>query len=251
MTMNDLNIWKRAERIRKLLGEDSSSPIDLFALTNSINGLSIVNYPMGENISGMCVKGKHSNVFAINSLMTLGRQRFTLAHELFHLYYDNEPSTSICLKNIGAGNEKEIQADQFASYLIMPPLALTEMIQKLKESSSGVITLNEVVFLEQYYQISRQAVLYRLIQERELSHQDAEKMRQNIIQSAINLGYDDTLYKPSPLNKRYRTYGHYIKLAEKVLEKGLVSRGKYEELLLEAFRSDLVYGEDIDEEILD
>jgi Zn-dependent peptidase ImmA (M78 family) len=199
----------------------------------------------------MCVKGKHSNVFAINSLMTLGRQRFTLAHELFHLYYDNEPSTSICLKNIGAGNEKEIQADQFASYLIMPPLALTEMIQKLKESSSGVITLNEVVFLEQYYQISRQAVLYRLIQERELSHQDAEKMRQNIIQSAINLGYDDTLYKPSPLNKRYRTYGHYIKLAEKVLEKGLVSRGKYEELLLEAFRSDLVYGEDIDEEILD
>jgi len=59
------------------------------------------------------------------------------------------------------------------------------------------------------------------------------------------------LYKPSPINKRYKTYGYYIKQAEAVYERGLISRGKYEELLLEAFRSDLVYGEEIDEEILD
>jgi Zn-dependent peptidase ImmA (M78 family) len=249
--MNDLDIWKKAEKVRKVLGEDSVSPIDLFTLTKSIDGLSIVYYPMGENISGICVKGRYNNVIAINSLMTLGRQRFTLAHELFHLYYDIKPSTSICPKSIGVGNEKEVQADQFASYLLMPPLALTDMIQKGKENSRENITLEQVVFLEQYYQISRQAILYRLIQEKELSIHDAEKMRQNIILAAINLGYDDTLYKPSPINKRYKTYGYYIKQAEAVYERGLISRGKYEELLLEAFRSDLVYGEEIDEEILD
>ena len=38
------------------------------------------------------------------------------------------------------------------------------------------------------------------------------------------------------------TYGNYINQAEEVVSKGLVSFGKYEELLLAAFRSDLVYG---------
>jgi len=38
------------------------------------------------------------------------------------------------------------------------------------------------------------------------------------------------------------TYGNYINQAEQVISKGLVSVGKYEELLLAAFRSDLVYG---------
>ena len=37
-------------------------------------------------------------------------------------------------------------------------------------------------------------------------------------------------------------YGRYIKQAEELLKRGLISDGKYEELLLEAFRADLVYG---------
>ena len=38
------------------------------------------------------------------------------------------------------------------------------------------------------------------------------------------------------------TYGHYIHQAEQLISKGLISHGKYEELLLDAFRSDRVYG---------
>lgn len=67
-------------------------------------------------------------------------------------------------------------------------------------------------------------------------------MRQNVIWSALNLGYDDALYKPTPEDKRYKTYGFYIQQAEKTLKQGLISSGKYEELLLSAYRSDLVYG---------
>ncbi|WP_207669558.1 hypothetical protein [Caproiciproducens galactitolivorans] len=42
------------------------------------------------------------------------------------------------------------------------------------------------------------------------------------------------------------SYGYYIQQAEKALEQGLISNGKYNELLLSAFRSDLVYGEEIE-----
>ena len=197
---------------------------------------------MGEHLSGICIKGDGNNVIAINSSMTLGRQRFSMAHELFHLYYDDDQLTVICAKKIGAGNEKEHQADQFASYLLMPPDALTDMIH-IKRTASDRLSVKDIVRLEQYFGISRQAILYRLIGENELTQQEAEPMRHNVIWSAVSLGYDDTLYRPTPKSKRYKTYGFYIKQADKTLEQGLISNGKYEELLLAAYRSDLVYGD--------
>ena len=36
--------------------------------------------------------------------------------------------------------------------------------------------------------------------------------------------------------------GHYIASSEKLLEEELISQGKYESLLLDAFRDDIVYG---------
>ena len=40
------------------------------------------------------------------------------------------------------------------------------------------------------------------------------------------------------------TYGNYINQVEELYSKGLISNGKYEELLLDAFRTDLVYGDE-------
>ena len=58
---------------------------------------------------------------------------------------------------------------------------------------------------------------------------------------------------PSILNTRLvimdeATFGKYIKLAEELKSKEAISQGKYEELLLDGFRSDIVYGSNLDEE---
>jgi len=94
-------------------------------------------------------------------------------------------------------------------------------------------------------------MLIRLIDERELSLEDTIPMRTNIIPHALSLGYDDALYRPLPENKARMTYGRYIKRAEDLLERRLISDGKYEELLLEAFRADLVYGLEEGGELVD
>lgn len=245
MLMNKLDLWKKAVSLRKQLGEDSASPIDIFALVNSIDRLSIVYYPLGKHISGICIKGDRNNVIAINSLMTLGRQRFSMAHELYHLYFDDDHLTAVCSKDIGEGSGKELQADQFASYLLMPPDALSEMIKQIKKSASDRLTVKEVVFLEQYFGVSRKALLFRLIEENEMTLEEAEPMQQNVVWSAKCLGYDDTLYRSAPNDKLYKTYGFYIQQANKALKQGLISNGKYEELLLSAYRSDLVYGNEV------
>lgn len=155
----------------------------------------------GNNISGVCIRGTGNNVVAINSTMTLGRQHFSMAHELYHLYFDDDESTAVCAKTIGVGSEREKQADQFAFYLLMSPDALSDVIKRLKKSGSSKLSLNDVVRLEQYFSISRQAILYRLIGENELTMQEADLMRKNVIRSAVRLGYDDTLYRSTPKDK--------------------------------------------------
>ena len=51
------NLMTKAERLRKQLGEDNSSPVDIFSMAQRIEKLTIAYYPMGSTLSGMCVKG--------------------------------------------------------------------------------------------------------------------------------------------------------------------------------------------------
>lgn len=244
--IDKLDLCTKALSLRKELGEDTTSPVDIFSLAHTIPQLTLVFYPMGNHLSGMCIKNDGNPVIAVNSSMSVGRQRFSMAHELFHLYFDENEHSTVCAMKIGSGNEVEKVADQFASYFLMPPVVLSEAIKKIQGSSAESLGIKEIVKLEQYFGVSRQAMLCRLIEDNKLTPQQADQFRQGVIRSAVNLGYDDTLYKPLPENKQYKTYGYYIQQAEELLEKDLVSTGKYEQLLLTAFRPDLVYGDEFE-----
>lgn len=244
--IDKLALCTMALSLRKELGEDTTSPIDIFSLAHTISQLTLVFYPMGEHLSGMCIKNDGNPVIAINSSMSVGRQRFSMAHELYHLYYDESEQNTVCAIKIGSGNDVERTADRFASYFLMPPVALSEALRKMQGGSIDKLGIKEIVKLEQYFGLSRQALLYRLIEDNILTSQQAEQFRQGVICSAVNLGYDDALYKPLPENKRYKTYGYYIQQAEELLQKDLISTGKYEQLLLTAFRPDLVYGDEFE-----
>lgn len=244
MAVNKTDVLVKAQELRKILGEDDDSPMDIFALVLSIEKLTLVYYPMGERLSGMCIKSENGHVIAINSGMTLGRQRYSLAHELYHLYYD-ENLTAICEATIGSGTDIERSADQFASYFLIPPVSLrTKVAALLASSQTKKLGVNEIVRLEQYYGVSRQAMLTRLLDDGSIKLAAADAMRTNVIRSASSLGYSSELYRPLPENQQYKTYGYLIEQANKALDEGHISDGKYEEILLQAFRSDLVFGED-------
>ncbi len=240
--MNDRHaLHTKAMMLRSRLDVDYKSPVDIFSLALSIPNLTLVFYPFTSHISGMCIKNDGCPVIAINSSVSLGRMRFSLAHEFYHLFHDESEHT-VSSEEIGRGNPIERVADRFASYFLMPSVALTEMVEKLKSASGGRFGLREIVKLEQYFQVSRQALLVRLLEENFINNNEAEQYRQRVIASASHLGYDDSLYNPLPEEKRYKAYGYYVRLAEELFQKELISIGKYEELLLSGFRPDLVYG---------
>lgn len=233
--INSIDISNKALELRRQMGEDSFSPVDVFAMVQRMDDITLIMYPLSEHISGYCRKYDYTNVIVINSDMSVGRQRFSLAHELYHIIYDKTMSSFVCTNfNSKAVNEQE--ADLFASYFLMPQTALSQF------KISKPVSVEKIVRIEQFYHISRKAVLFRLLNEGFISKQELDEFSQNVRYSAKVLGYSDSLYLPSPQQDKYYVLGKYINDAKKLYTEGKISEGKYEEYLLAAFRDDLVYG---------
>jgi Zn-dependent peptidase ImmA (M78 family) len=244
--LDKLDLSTKAQELREQLGEDANSPVDIFSLVSQIEGLTMVFYPLGKNISGMCVRDSEIKLIAINSTMSYGRQRFSLAHELYHLYYDNESAFNVCSKKLDTKSENEKYADQFASYFLAPYKSLRTTIKKV--AGNGPVSVQNVIALEQYFGMSHLAMFWRLVSEGYLSSDELKDYSSGVISAARCLGYDDKLYKPTPSDLQKRTYGYYLKQVEELRKKDLVSSGKLDELLLDAFREDIVFGLDEDDQ---
>ena len=246
------DLMTKAERLRKQLGEDNNSPVDIFALAQGIELMTIVYYPLGNKISGMCVKGAEGRcTIALNSSMTLGRQRFTLAHEFFHMFYDTNMKT-ICAKSIGTGCEIEKMADAFAAYFLMPRATLADKAANLISKHESTINLQDIIRIEQYFGVSHQTAVYQLNNCGYISRNELDELLHiSVKRQAEAMGFSSDLYLPLPKEKQYCTYGHYIKQADQLLNRDIISNGKYEELMLDAFRDDLVYGTEEGGELID
>lgn len=240
--IDKLDLNTKAQELRELLGEDANSPVDIFSMASQIEGLTLVYYPLGDNISGMCVRDDQVKLIAVNSSMSYGRQRFSLAHEFYHLYFDDESGFNVCAKNFDSNSESEKRADQFASYFLAPYKSLKMMVNKV--CGMKFLSQQNIIALEQYFGMSHRAMLWRLASEGYITKADIDEYVLGVISAARNLGYDDKLYKPTPAALQKRTYGYYLKQVEELRQRDLVSSGKIDELLLDAFRDDIAFGED-------
>lgn len=238
---SSIELNSNALKMRKILNEDSASPIDIFSLINNLKGVTLVFYPMSDRISGMCIREENSKIIAINSNMSYGRQRFTAAHELYHLFFEDKLRNVICEKNIGEEkSDSEKEADTFASYLLAPYDSLRNYLEE-NDILNQNITIEDIINMEQFYQLSHQAMIYRLVYDKYLDWNQSSALKMSVSQKAMRLGYDDKLYKASEENRKYFSIGEYVKKVETLKERDLISNGKYEELLLDAFRADIVY----------
>ena len=238
-----------ALKTRRLLGEDGYSPIDIFALVNGWKEkkITIVRYPLSERISGICTRIGEDVVICINSKSSYGRQRFTLAHELYHILYEDKMNRVICgMSFMGNKSDSEKEADQFASYLLMPYDSLLQYGE-----SFSTWELKNIIEAEQFFQISHMAMMLRLRTDKLISEVEAARYLEiKVSREAACLGYGKDLYLPLPKERHFFTTGEYSRKVEALSEKDIISNGKKEELLLDAYRADIVYNLDEEESIL-
>lgn len=222
--------------LRRQWGIDDYSPIDIFPLVlEHMEDLTIIWMKMDEEVSGCCSKNEKHKVIIINSIHPKGRQNFTLAHELYHLLYDNANMFYYCSDD---DEDVEKEANNFASSLLMPNGALRDYMARRHIEKW---TRKNIIKCEQWFQISHENLLYRLLNENLISDYEFNKFKPHVTRFAAYYGFDTCLYK-SDEEKEYFALGHLIPLVNKIYDQGKISNGLKNEILINNFRSDIVYG---------
>lgn len=233
---------------RKKLGLDVLDPIENISnLLHKKANISIIKKQLNEDISGICSKTS-DGVMAIlvNSNFSLGRQNFTVAHEYYHLMYDENLHKY--------SKEKETRANTFASYFLMPKEALEYYLEKKGISKKkDELTPNDIIELSLYFRLSYLATIVRLEKiEKLLSRKKAEEYKKlNAIELAKINGISTRLYTAT--QEEYLAKTDYVDEVKKALLNKKITDGKYESLLLEGGFEEIVYGIDEDNyvEVLD
>lgn len=220
----DLNY--KSSDFRSKNGIGIKDPIPFKAILNKLNILCSFK-PLSDEISGIVGVLKNLKFMLINSNHSVGRQNFTIAHELYHLYYDkNFKKTIIDYKNSNDANEK--RANTFASFLILPD-GLIDLIPE-KERGKNKITIQTLVKIEQYYQSSRFALLIRLKNMNLINDEYFENNKNNVINQAKMLGYETSLYNRG---NDSIVIGDYTSIAKSLYDNDIISESNYIDYLLD------------------
>ncbi|MDD5960095.1 MAG: ImmA/IrrE family metallo-endopeptidase [Methanobrevibacter wolinii] len=227
-----------AVELRDELNISPYSSIDLFNIIPScFTSATIIFYPMSDYTSGMCIRNGDESIVGINSSTSLGRQRFTLGHEMYHLLYDENFSDELRVCNFDDETDSELEAENFASFLIMPYEGLKK---HMKIHNIKKWTLDDAIVCEQYFQISHQALLYRLLQHKFVNQEEYDKLLNvKITHEAKLRGFDKSIYEKT--NCTRHVVGNYVRLVEKAYHSHLISKDKRNSMLLDGFQDEIVY----------
>jgi Zn-dependent peptidase ImmA (M78 family) len=162
-----INYARVRKRAHELLSGQLRPPVDLVSIAAKL-GAEIRYFDLKEDISGILYREDDRKVIVVNQKQLPTRQRFTTAHELGHLalhrgvpvHVDHAFRINLRDPSSARGTDvEEIEANAFAANLLMPAHWLRN------ELRSGLVDFDnsvEVANLAVRYQVSQQAMLFRL-----------------------------------------------------------------------------------------
>ena len=224
-------IEQLALKMRAEAGVTPTEPIHTKTLLRQL-GVMVMYRPLSERACGLSMRSADGEMrfMLINSNNSRGRQHFTICHELFHLYYDEEPKPHVCGTPGLEKDPSEINANAFASALLLPPVGVLASVPP-EEIKNRRVTMATMLRLEQLFGVSHQSLCYclrhmRLLTEDELQvHLEESKSIQQI---AAEYGYDTSLYQSG---NEGVVIGDFGEKARRLFDLERISEGHYVELL--------------------
>ena len=145
----------------------SEPPVDVEALAAQL-GIRVRREPFDGKLSGLLKRAEGGAILGVNSQHPMSRQRFTIAHEIGHYLLHSEDlhvDHGIGIRfrddtSSQAIDDAEIEANQFASHLLMPASFLEQDIR-----ASGQIDVEDdeqIKLIADKYGVSTQAMTLRL-----------------------------------------------------------------------------------------
>jgi Zn-dependent peptidase ImmA (M78 family) len=205
---------------------DLDSPINIKTVLTKLGVLALIR-PLSEGLCGLSIRSTTDYRFMlINSNNNIGRQHFTVAHELYHLYYGTNTVPHIC--RLGGKEPEEVNADSFASALLMPEKGLIQQLPG-EEYRNGKISMATLLRTERVFGVSHDALLIRLLKLHIINDATYQQFKSVTITSeAARYGYDTALYRPGNNGLYIGTLGE---MAKKEFDRGKISEGHYLEIL--------------------
>lgn len=216
-----------AAKFRLEVGLSASEAVNLKSLLRKLNVMTMFR-PLSDNFYGMSLKSSNNLSFMlINSNNPKGRQHFSIAHELYHIFKDENPKPHIC-NSTTEESASEHNANSFAAAFLMPKAGILSFISQA-EIKERCVDLATVIKLEQYFSVSRSALLFRLkicgfISQKCYSELSSYKA----IETAKQYGYDTALYKSG---NEGLFIGDFGEKARTLFDDEIISEGHYNELL--------------------
>ena len=205
-------------------------PLNCHSVLQSKNVLTVFR-PLSANVGGVSIMSpdRRWRYMLVNSSRPMGRQRFTIAHELYHLFYDDNLEPHLCFEDNGHKNPREASADLFASALLMPKDGIISNIPD-DELRRNQISLATIMRLEQYFGVSHQALCYRLKRLKLINESYLQQLLAiSPSRTAWEFGYSTKIYDDG--DGRKTVLGDFIAKAKVLFDEERISEGHYMELM--------------------
>jgi len=157
-----LKIKELAEEVRIKFAKKGLS--DIFDILSETSFL--IRKPLNiDSLSGFITYYEDHFVVYLNSNFTLGHERYTGAHELYHIIYNEDilKKEKVFIDK-GKYEEEERKADVFAAEFLMPEDYVKEVFYKMVNVGPNEVQPKHVVRMHNHFKVSYKAMLKRLIQ---------------------------------------------------------------------------------------
>ena len=172
-------------------------------------GIQVWYADLGRDGSAACVKGDFGQAILMNTTEAPWRRNFSFGHELFHLItWDSSNCSEPVVHKL---------ANAFASSLLLPSDVVTPEFER-RLTPRG-ISLADLITLAREFEVSTEALLWRLVNLRLLDHDVVERvLRNDDFRNVDRTSTASSWWSPPPLPERF------VRLAFLAYQKGKLSK---------------------------
>lgn len=226
-----MSVLESVNDFRRKIGVDESSPILVKEVLSKLHIFTMYR-EMSLGVSGMSIRNAEGQMgILVNSALPLGRQHETIAHELYHLFYDSNPQAHICQDY--RDDVAERSATEFSKLLLLPEAGVHPYFNGVNMTNREEL-LRLVLVLENRFRVSRDFVILYLEEHKLCSDEMLSFLREDDCRlSSEKFGYGTKLYEPGNANLVISDYEEKAKL---LLDRQVISMGHYNELITQLTR---------------
>lgn len=204
---NHDDIEYKIKRFCSVMNIKSDSDVrDILLLVREVfmrRGFIVFEMPFSDGeIGALCYKGDCLSYVVINSTLPKVNSNFAVAHEIYHVFFqESEFKSKIEFANdYYYESEDEFSANVFAGSLLMPENSFRGMFEKFKSESQGLF--DTICKLMNYYQTPYMATLIRccelrLIEMKDMSSELMFADKESVANKFSELWLDERILEPS------------------------------------------------------